>query len=102
MFVLLGESDVSALLAHLRRHLAESGRAGDAIFSPRSADLPFDAEATADRHVSAWARALDEPQWTPRPTVGVRLVSVIGDNLQHAGQASYLRGLIENRRWFPA
>ena len=64
MFVLLGESDVSALLAHLRRHLAESGRAGDAIFSPRSADLPFDAEATADRHVSAWARALDEPQWT--------------------------------------
>lgn len=45
---------------------------------------------------------LDEPQWTPRPTVGVRLVSVIGDNMQHAGQASYLRGLIENRRWFPA
>ena len=47
-------------------------------------------------------RELDEPQWDPRPTVGVRLVSVIGDNLQHAGQASYLRGLIEDRRWFPA
>lgn len=47
-------------------------------------------------------RALDEPQWDPRPTAGVRLVSVIGDNLQHAGQAAYLRGLIENRRWFPA
>jgi len=47
-------------------------------------------------------RVLDEPQWDPRPTVGVRLVSVIGDNMQHAGQAAYLRGLIENRRWFPA
>jgi uncharacterized damage-inducible protein DinB len=47
-------------------------------------------------------RELDEPQWDPRPTAGVRLVSVVGDNLQHAGQAAYLRGLIENRRWFPA
>jgi hypothetical protein len=28
-------------------------------------------------------------------TLGVRLVSVLGDDLQHAGQASYLRGLIE-------
>ena len=48
------------------------------------------------------ARELDEPQWNPRPTVGVRLMSVISDNTQHAGQAAYLRGLIENRRWFPA
>jgi uncharacterized damage-inducible protein DinB len=47
-------------------------------------------------------RVLNEPQWNPMPTVGVRLVSVIGDNTQHAGQAAYLRGLIEDRRWFPA
>ncbi len=47
-------------------------------------------------------RVLDEPQYTPRPTVGVRLVSVASDNLQHAGQAAYLRGLVEKRRWFPA
>jgi len=47
-------------------------------------------------------RVLDEPQWDPKPTVGVRLVSVIGDNLQHAGQAAYLRGIIESRHWFPA
>ena len=38
-------------------------------------------------------RELDEPQWQPLPTVGVRLVSVLSDNLQHAGQAAYLRGL---------
>lgn len=32
--------------------------------------------------------------WDPPVTLGVRLVSVISDDLQHAGQAAYLRGLI--------
>ena len=47
-------------------------------------------------------RVLNEPQYNPLPTVGVRLVSVCSDNLQHAGQIAYLRGLIEDKRWFPA
>jgi hypothetical protein len=47
-------------------------------------------------------RVLDEPQYTPLPTVGVRLVSVVADNLQHAGQIAYLRGCIEGRHWYPA
>jgi hypothetical protein len=33
--------------------------------------------------------------------VGVRLVSVLSDNLQHAGQAAYLRGLIQGKGWLP-
>jgi uncharacterized damage-inducible protein DinB len=33
--------------------------------------------------------------WDPPVTQGVRLVSVINDNLQHVGQAAYLRGLAE-------
>jgi uncharacterized damage-inducible protein DinB len=33
----------------------------------------------------------------PPVTVGVRLVSVIGDDLQHTGQAQYVRGLYERR-----
>jgi hypothetical protein len=33
--------------------------------------------------------------WDPPVTLGVRLVSVISDDLQHAGQAMYLRGIIE-------
>jgi uncharacterized damage-inducible protein DinB len=32
-------------------------------------------------------------RWDPPVTLGVRLVSVISDDLQHAGQAAYLRGL---------
>lgn len=42
-------------------------------------------------------RELDEPQWQPLPTVGVRLLSVLSDNLQHAGQAAYLRGLFQGK-----
>jgi hypothetical protein len=33
-------------------------------------------------------------RWDPPVTMGVRLVSIAGDSLQHAGQAAYVRGLI--------
>ncbi len=33
--------------------------------------------------------------WDPPVTLGVRLVSVLADDLQHAGQAAYLRGLLD-------
>jgi uncharacterized damage-inducible protein DinB len=36
-----------------------------------------------------------DKSWDPPVTLGVRLVSVISDDLQHAGQAAYLRGIIE-------
>jgi uncharacterized damage-inducible protein DinB len=32
--------------------------------------------------------------WDPPVTLGVRLVSVIDDDAQHAGQAAYIRGLL--------
>ncbi|GAA3953152.1 DUF664 domain-containing protein [Actinomadura viridis] len=32
--------------------------------------------------------------WDPPVTLGVRLVSVISDDLQHAGQANFIRGLL--------
>jgi hypothetical protein len=44
-------------------------------------------------------RELDEPQYQPRPTVGVRLVSILSDNLQHAGQVAYLRGVWQGIGW---
>lgn len=37
---------------------------------------------------------LDEPQYQPLPTVGIRLISVLNDNTQHTGQAAYLRGVL--------
>jgi hypothetical protein len=41
-------------------------------------------------------RIVDE-SWDPPVSLGVRLVSVIADNLQHSGQAAYVRGLAERR-----
>ena len=38
-------------------------------------------------------RVVDE-RWDPPVTLGVRLVSVVADDLQHAGQAAYVRGLV--------
>lgn len=40
------------------------------------------------------SRIIDS-SYDPPVSVGVRLVSVLSDNLQHAGQARYLRGMIE-------
>ncbi len=34
-------------------------------------------------------------RWDPPVTMGVRLVSVLADDLEHAGQAAFIRGLIE-------
>lgn len=52
--------------------------------------------------VAALLETLDEAaldhivdrRWDPPVTMGVRLVSVADDCLQHAGQAAYLRGLL--------
>jgi hypothetical protein len=40
------------------------------------------------------ARIVDR-SWDPPVTLAVRLVSILSDDLQHAGQASYIRGVAE-------
>jgi Protein of unknown function (DUF664) len=40
------------------------------------------------------ARIVDR-SWDPPVSLGVRLVSVIADDLQHAGQAAFVRGVLE-------
>lgn len=37
-------------------------------------------------------------RWDPPVTLAVRLVSVIADDLQHAGQAAFVRGILLRRR----
>jgi hypothetical protein len=41
-------------------------------------------------------RIVDE-SWDPPVTLGVRLVSVINDNDQHAGQAAFVHGIVLRR-----
>ncbi len=47
-------------------------------------------------HDSDLDRIVDE-RWDPPVALGVRLVSVVNDCTQHAGQAAFVRGLAERR-----
>ena len=42
-------------------------------------------------------RRIVDASWDPPVSLGVRLVSVIADDLQHAGQAAFVRGVVERR-----
>lgn len=58
-----------------------------------------DVHALTQRYVDSMTdaeldRVVDE-RWDPPVTASARLVSVIGDCLQHLGQAAYVRGLAE-------
>lgn len=44
-------------------------------------------------------RKVVDPRFQPPPTVGSRLIMVLGDGLQHAGQAGYVRGLRQGKGW---
>jgi hypothetical protein len=41
-------------------------------------------------------RIVDD-RWDPPVTLSARLVSVISDDIQHAGQAAFIRGIVERR-----
>ncbi len=43
------------------------------------------------------SRVVDR-RWDPPVTLNVRLVSVIADDLQHVGQAAYVRGIVQRRQ----
>jgi hypothetical protein len=46
-------------------------------------------------------RVVETGSSAPPATVGERLIAVVNGNMQHVGQAGYVRGLIEGRRWHP-
>jgi len=58
----------------------------DAVAERTRAYIAGLSEADLDRVV--------DTRWDPPVTLGVRLVSVIDDDVQHVGQAAYVRGLL--------
>ena len=50
--------------------------------------------AHVSRLVDADLTRIVDESWDPPVTLGARLISVIADDLQHAGQAAYVRGLV--------
>jgi uncharacterized damage-inducible protein DinB len=73
-----------------------------AAVQPRSAKVLLDYLADVQERTRTMLRAttaadLDrvvDRRWDPPVTLGVRLVSIADDGLQHAGQAAYVRGLV--------
>jgi hypothetical protein len=67
-----------------------------------SADLLVGYHDAVNDQAVGWVKGLADPdldrivdrRWDPPVTLGVRLISVIDDSMQHAGQAAYVRGLV--------
>ena len=75
----------------------EAGRvrvAADLLGGYHEAVAARTAELVASVAGSDLERVVDE-RWDPPVTLAVRLVSVIADDLQHVGQAAYVKGLAE-------
>src|SRR3954464_11571753 len=68
-----------------------------------SAELLLDYAGAVHARTAEFLRGLSDDdldrivdrRWDPPVTLGVRLVSVLSDDLQHIGQAAYVRGLLE-------
>jgi len=83
------------------------GHTADEVASIR----PDSAAALTEYYDAVWARTrafleglratdLDrvvDERWDPPVTLGVRLVSIADDDVQHAGQAAYAKGLLASR-----
>jgi uncharacterized damage-inducible protein DinB len=76
-----------------------------AAVRPTGPDVLIGYHAAVAERTTAYLRglspdALDEVidrSWDPPVTLGVRLISIVDDQVQHAGQAAYVRGLLDRR-----
>jgi hypothetical protein len=76
--------------------------------SPQVAAVRVSAELLTSYHDETYERTVEyvsgiadadlarvvDTRWDPPVTLGVRLISVVSDDLQHAGQAAFVRGLL--------
>jgi uncharacterized damage-inducible protein DinB len=76
---------------------AVAGAAPDLLAGYHDAVCARTVDYLAELRDSDYDRVVDQ-RWDPPVTLGVRLISVIADDLQHAGQAAYVRGLLVGRR----
>lgn len=89
--------------------------AGDIGYGHSSADVAAvavpDPALLVGYHEAVYAQTVDyvagtsdddldvvvDESWDPPTTLGVRLVSVVGDTMQHAGQAEFVKGILLRR-----
>ncbi len=80
-----GSADVAALQADAELLTAYH----DAVFEQTSSYVKTLTDADLPRVV--------DESWDPPVTLGVRLISVIADDLEHVGQAAFVRGILLRR-----
>jgi uncharacterized damage-inducible protein DinB len=83
------------------------GHTADDVASvrPQSADAVLDYYRAVRERTSGYLATVTpddldrivDRRWDPPVTLGVRLVSIADDEIQHAGQAAYARGILERR-----
>lgn len=83
------------------------GHAADQVAQvrPESADLLLGYHDAVFQQTLDYVKTLQDAdldrvvdtRWDPPVTLGARLISVISDDLQHAGQAAYVAGLLKLR-----
>jgi len=80
---------------HSSREVARlSGVTSELLMGYHNAVHDRTVEYVGRLRVADLAEIIDDA-WTPPVTLGVRLISVISDDLQHAGQAAFVRGVLE-------
>ena len=90
--------DVTATgYGHTSQDVAEVRATAELLSGYHDAVHRATADYVATLRDDDYARVVDE-RWDPPVTLAVRLVSVVNDTTQHAGQAAYLRGLVTRRR----
>lgn len=100
-----GFADRFDLPYDVRAHGYGQGKEEVGGFRVTSTDLLVDyhdaVHAQTVRYVEGLSDAdLDrvvDKRWDPPVTLAVRLVSIVADGLQHAGQAAYVKGLAQRR-----
>lgn len=60
---LAGPADAAGVVAHLDRHMAESGVGETPVFTPMPAGQPWHDDSLTGSLQAFWARGLDQPGW---------------------------------------
>ncbi len=76
--------------------VAQVSAAADLLTGYHDAVCAKSIDVVGDFSTADLDRVIDE-RWNPPVTLGVRLISVISDDLQHVGQAAYVRGVLARR-----
>ncbi|MGW2331392.1 mycothiol transferase [Streptomyces sp. NPDC001700] len=81
---------------HRRRDVARVRAAGDLLLGYHDAVYEGTVAYVRGLRNADLDRVVDEA-WTPPVTLGVRLISVIEDDMRHVGQAAFIRGALGRR-----